>query len=103
MCTPRFYNKGMFEYRIFAPVRTATSKATYFYGRESDFEKAWDAVAVYVLNDSRWKDDPVIQKGIAAVDDHIGGKGFEVWLPFGTELFTSSQDASVRFEIDKVR
>jgi len=93
----------MFEYRIFTFDRTAASKVTYLYGREFCFEKAWDAVAVYVLNDSSWKDDPVMQKSIAAVDGHIGDKGFEVWVPLETELFTSSQDASVRFEIDKVR
>ena len=73
----------MFEYRIFAPGKATAFKTTYFYGREPRFEQAWDAIAVYALNDSRWKDDPNVLKNIAGVDKIIGDKDFEAWFPFG--------------------
>lgn len=93
----------MFECRTFAPGETAESKTTYFYGRESKFEQAWDAVAVYLLNDSRWKDDPIVLKNIAGVDKMIGDKDFETWSPFGGSLFASSQVNPVSFEIKMIR
>lgn len=92
----------MFEYRIFASAENTAPKSTYFYGRAPRFEQAWDAVAVYLLNDSRWKDDPVVLKNIAGVDKMIGDKDFEAWSPFGYSLFASSQVNPVSFEIKMI-
>ena len=93
----------MFEYRIFAPGKATAFKTTYFYGREPRFEQAWDAIAVYALNDSRWKDDPNVLKNIAGVDKIIGDKDFEAWFPFGYSLYASSRDNPVSFEIKTIR
>lgn len=64
---------------------------------------AWDAIAVYALNDSRWKDDPNVLKNIAGVDKIIGDKDFEAWFPFGYSLYASSRDNPVSFEIKMIR
>src|SRR5699024_12851586 len=79
---PVFTIRGMFEYRIFAPGKTTAFKTTYFYGREPRFEQAWDAIAVYALNDSRWKDNPNVLNNIAGVARLIEINDCEAWFPF---------------------
>ena len=94
---------GMFECRTFAPGETAESKTTYFYGRESKFEQAWDAVVVYLSIDSRWKDSPSVRKSVADIDDHIADKEFEPRSPFNFNFFETAQEVPVGFEIREVR